>query len=365
MSKTKLLIVDDERLYINVLVELLQDDFELIIAKDGEQAWNRLQVNPLPELILLDWLMPGEDGLKVCSRIKAEPRLQDIPIIFLTVKSEVEDEISGFACGAVDYIRKPISPPVVRARIQTHLELKQARAQLQHSNQQLQALNQALEVRVSERTQELENTKDVAIYCMASLAETRDNETGYHIRRTQHYVKRLAELWRDLPGNAERLSDDDIELLFKSAPLHDIGKVGVPDRILLKPAKLDAEEWQEMKQHSVYGYEAIVRAERELGTSSFLGFAKDIAHYHHEKWDGSGYPAGLKGEQIPLSGRLMAIADVFDALISKRVYKDAFPIEQAVEMIREKRGTHFDPVLVDEFLNHIKDFQAIAEHYAD
>lgn len=365
MKRAKILIVDDERLYINVLVELLQDDYELIIAKDGAQALQRLEDEHLPDLILLDWLMPGEDGLQTCQRIKADPRSAEIPIIFLTIKSEVEDEISGFSCGAIDYIRKPISPPVVRARIQTHLQLQQMRAALESRNEDLQHWNLNLEQAVQERTEELEKTKDVAIHCMASLAETRDNETGFHIRRTQNYVRLLAQLWRELPGNHDKLSDKQIALLYKSAPLHDIGKVGVPDRILLKPGKLDAEEWQEMKKHPLYGYEAIVRAEQELGTSSFLTYAKEIAKYHHEQWDGSGYPEGLQGEAIPLSGRLMALADVFDALISKRVYKPAFEFELALEMIRDKRGTHFDPVLVDLFMEHAEQFKAIAEKYAD
>lgn len=357
-EKPKILIVDDERFYISVLVDMLQDDYRVAIAKDGEQALQRLADGQLPDLILLDWLMPGMDGLSVCQKIKATPATADIPVIFLTIKSEIEDEIAGFEAGAVDYIRKPMSPPIVMARISTHLDLLRTR-------KQLQAMNDSLEQAVAQRTRELENTKDVAIYCMASLAETRDNETGYHIRRTQHYVKALAEEWRKLPGNQDLLSDNDISLLFKSAPLHDIGKVGVPDRILLKPGKLDEAEWEEMKMHATYGKEAIDRAEEELGSSTFLTVAKEIAYTHHERWDGSGYPRGLKGPEIPLSGRLMAIADVYDALISRRVYKGPFSHEEAIQNIASERGTHFDPVLVDLLLQNKDRFAAIAAQYAD
>jgi len=258
----------------------------------------------------------------------------------------------------VDYITKPFSPPIVKTRVKTQLALARALEALENRNEEL-------ERRVEERTLEISRTQDVAILCMASLAETRDNETGNHIRRTQHYLKILAEHLKDHPRFHLKLTNETIKLLYKSAPLHDIGKVGVPDRILMKAGSLDAEEWHEMKKHSLYGYTAILKAENALGSSSFLNFAREIAYTHHEKWDGSGYPQGLKADEIPISGRLMAISDVYDALISKRVYKEAFTHETAAEYIREGKGTHFDPDVVDAFFAREAEFIAIAARFSD
>ncbi|HFE48623.1 MAG TPA: two-component system response regulator [Chromatiaceae bacterium] len=357
-KREKILIVDDERFYIDVLVDLLQDDYALVIAKNGAQALERMRDEPPPDLVLLDVILPDMDGYEVCRRIKAENGLPPVPIIFLTVKSDVDDEIRGFELGAVDYIAKPMSPPIVKARVATQLALKRGcEALLKH--------NQLLEERVRERTREIAQTQDVAIFCLASLAETRDNETGNHIRRTQNYVRLLADQLKDKEGFREVLDEDFIELLFKSAPLHDIGKVGVPDHILLKPGPLSRDEWTEMKRHTLYGKQAIERSEEDFGTTTFLHIAKEIAYSHHEKWDGSGYPLGLRGADIPVAGRLMALADVYDALISRRVYKEAFPHEQAVDMIVAERGRHFDPDVTDAFLALRDDFREISLRYAD
>jgi len=358
MDKERVLVVDDEAFYIKVLVELLNPNYQVTLAKSGEQALKLLQAEPLPDLILLDVLMPGLDGYQVCSQIKSDARTKDIPVIFLTVKSEVEDEVTGFQCGACDYIAKPFSPPIVTARVATHLAL-------QNSRKQLKQYSEHLEQRVRERTEAISRTQDMAIFCMTSLAETRDNETGMHIRRTQHYVKVLAEHLRSHEKYSNVLDDAYIELLFKSAPLHDIGKVGVPDRILLKPGKLNPDEWEEMKKHAEYGKLALDNAEREYGGSSFLSMAKDIAYSHHERWDGKGYPLGLVAEAIPLSARLMAIADCYDALISKRVYKEAFSYEDASDIIVRGRGTHFDPDMVDAFQALETVFVDIAKRFAD
>ncbi len=357
-KRQRILIVEDQRFYIDVLVRLLRDEYELIIAKHAEEALRRLAEDAPPDLILLDILMPDMDGYELCRRIKKMPDLEAVPVIFLTVKRDVDDEIRGFQLGAVDYITKPMSPPIVKARVKTHLDLKRGRERLSRYNQEL-------EERVRERTHEVTRTQDVAIFCLASLAETRDNETGNHIRRTQHYIRLLAEYLKDHPGFRHALSEGAIELLFKSAPLHDIGKVGVPDRILHKPAPLDAAEWEEMKRHTHYGREAIERAEETLGTTNFLHVAKEIAYTHHEKWDGGGYPRGLRGEEIPVAGRLMALADVYDALISKRVYKEPIPHPRAVEMILAERGRHFDPVVCDAFARLSDEFLAISLRYAD
>jgi len=355
-----ILIVDDEPVNLVVLTNLLKTDYRVIAARSGEQAIARARGEIKPDLILLDIMMPGMDGYVVCSELKSHDATRDIPVVFVTAMNDELDETKGLEAGAIDYITKPISPTIVSARVRNHLALKAAQDQL--ANQ-----NQILEERVAERTRELVQAQDITIMALASLAETRDNETGNHIRRTQHYVRVLAQELRNQDKYVDELTDDNIELLFKSAPLHDIGKVGIPDSILLKPGKLTDDEFRVMKNHPALGNEAIVSAEAELGVKEtpFLRYAREISEYHHEKWDGSGYPHGLSGEDIPLSGRLMALADVYDALISKRVYKPAFSHDKAKGIILEGRGTHFDPQVLDAFLAREQDFVEIAEKYKD
>jgi len=364
-AEPSVLIVDDERVNVDLMVDLLKSDYRTLVATNGEQALRRARSEPRPDIVLLDVMMPGMDGHAVCRELKADPATRDIPVIFVTAMSEVGNETTGFALGAVDYITKPISPPIVQARVKAHLENKHARDFIEDRNRVLQGM-------VLERTRELVATQDATILSMATLAETRDPETGHHIRRTQGYVRALAEKLRDHPRFRDHLDDRVIDLLFKSAPLHDIGKVGVPDRILLKPGPLTAEEWVVMKQHTVFGHEAIVATEKVLAASgispeaaSFLRFAREIAKSHHEKWDGSGYPEGLRGDAIPFAARLMALADVYDALISKRVYKPAFTHEQAVVEIGAGRGSHFDADVVDAFTALDVAFPTIARSYAE
>jgi len=332
--------------------------YALSSAAHGVEALQKVQSDQ-PDLILLDVMMPQMDGYEVCRRLKADPATREIPVIFLTAKTQVEDESRGFEVGCVDYITKPISPPIVLARLRTHLALKAAADFLRDKNEYLAA-------EVARRTKQISIVQDVTIMAMASLAETRDQETGNHIRRTQHYVRLLALELRKQPKFAAVLDDSTIELLFKSAPLHDIGKVGIPDAILLKPGKLTPEEFEVMKTHTTLGRDAIVAAEALLDEPvSFLEYAREIAYSHQEKWDGTGYPEGLAGERIPLSALLMAVADFYDALISRRVYKPTFPHEKAVEIIREGRGKHFDPEVVDGFLAIQEACRAIAARYAD
>ena len=303
--------------------------------------------------------MPHMDGYEVCRRLKAEPATRDIPVIFLTARSEPDDERAGLALGAVDYISKPISPPILLARVNTHLALKA-------TSDFLRDKSVYLEREVAMRTLEVQAIQDVTIMAMTSLAETRDNETGNHIRRTQLYVKTLAERLRHHPRFEHLLNDRMIELLYKSAPLHDIGKIGIPDSILLKPGKLTVEEFEIMKTHTTLGRSAIEDAERRLGMRvAFLSVSKEIAYSHQEKWDGSGYPEGLAGDAIPVSARLMAVADVYDALISKRVYKPAFSHDQACGTIVRGKGNHFDPDMVDAFVDIAEDFRCIAQKYPD
>ncbi len=354
-----ILVVDDTPDNLLLMANLLKDSYTVKAANNGEKALRIARDAPPPDLILLDIMMPGMTGHEVAQALQGDPATRDIPIIFLTAMASSEDETHGLELGAADYITKPISPPVVLARVRTQLKVKDAADFLRDKNEYL-------EQDVQRRTRELGAIQDVTIHAMASLAETRDNETGNHIRRTQHYVKVLAEHLSEHPRFRAFLDPDTIKLLFKSAPLHDIGKIGIPDRILLKPGRFEPEEFEIMKTHTTLGRDAIAHAEQQLGMDvDFLRLAKEIAYSHQEKWDGSGYPEGLAGDAIPISARLMAVADVYDALISRRVYKEGMPHEKAVQIIAEGRGSHFDPDVCDAFLANLPAFQQIAARYAD
>ena len=354
-----ILVVDDTPDNLLLMANLLKDSYTVKAANNGEKALRIARDAPPPDLILLDIMMPGMTGHEVAQALQGDPATRDIPIIFLTAMASSEDESHGLELGAADYITKPISPPVVLARVRTQLKVKDAADFLRDKNEYL-------EQEVQRRTRELGAIQDVTTHAMASLAETRDNETGNHIRRTQHYVKVLAEHLSEHPRFRAFLDPDTIKLLFKSAPLHDIGKIGIPDRILLKPGRFEPEEFEIMKTHTTLGRDAIAHAEQQLGMDvDFLRLAKEIAYSHQEKWDGSGYPEGLAGDAIPISARLMAVADVYDALISRRVYKEGMPHEKAVQIIAEGRGSHFDPDVCDAFLANLPAFQQIAARYAD
>jgi putative two-component system response regulator len=358
-AKARILVVDDSPDNLELLQGLLHDHYDLMLANDGASALALATSEMQPDLILLDIMMPGIDGYEVCQRLKGNALTQHIPVVFLTARSDEVDERRGFDLGAVDYITKPIRGAVLRARVRTHLTVKAAADFLRDKTV-------FLEAEVARRTREVMAIQDVTTLAMASLAETRDADTGNHIRRTQRYVKVLAWKLSTHPRFAVVLTPQAIGLLYKSAPLHDIGKAGIPDRILLKPGKLTGEEFEIMKTHTTLGRNAILHAEREMGVEvEFLTFAKEIAYSHQEKWDGSGYPEGLAGEQIPVSARLMAVADVYDALISRRVYRDAMPHAEAVRIIAHTRGKHFDPDVVDAFLEVQDNFQAIAIAYSD
>ncbi|MBK1682454.1 two-component system response regulator [Rhodoferax fermentans] len=357
--KATVLVVDDTPDNLSLVSGLLRDDYIVRVANNGEKALRIASSEQPPDLILLDIMMPGMDGYEVCQRLKADPKARDIRVIFLTAKAEIEDERKGFELGAVDYITKPISPPILQERVKTHLALKA-------SSDFLRDKSAYLEQEVARRTAEVMAIQDVTILALASLAETRDTDTGNHIRRTQYYVQALALQLRQHPRFARYLTEANITMLFKSAPLHDIGKVGIPDRILLKPGGFEPHELEIMKSHTTLGFEAIEHAEKALGiTVDFLRTAKEIALSHQEKWDGSGYPQGLVGDAIPISARLMALADVYDALISRRVYKAGMSHAQAVELILAGRATHFDPDVVDAFVAVQDAFQAIAARFVD
>ena len=353
------LVIDDNTEIISIINGLLKNVYRIVAANCGEKGLLLADRDPKPSIILLDVKMPDIDGFEVCKRLKSNPATRDIPVIFLTARNTEMDEEAGFAIGASDYISKPISGPILRARVKTQIEAK-------HAADFVKDKNIFLVAEVSKRSRELEFSQDVTILALASLAETRDNETGNHLRRTQAYIRLLAEDLERHPRFSLKLTPGNIDLIYKSAPLHDIGKVGIPDEILLKPGKLTADEFEIMKTHTTLGLEAIEKTERVIGRSApFLAFAKEIAGSHQEKWDGSGYPKGLAGESIPISARLMAVADVYDALVSVRPYKEPFSHTQACNLISEGRGKNFDPDIVDAFLKINSKFEDIAQKYSD
>ncbi len=357
MSEETILIVDDEPTNLTVLNQTLSDSYRVRAANSGVRALQVVGTEPRPDLILLDIMMPGMDGYLVLEKLKADPLTRDIPVIFFTAMEEAADEEKGLEMGVVDYITKPIRPAILLARVKAHLTLKKARDFLRDKNAYLEA-------EVARRMEENQVMQDVSIRALAHLAEIRDHDTGDHIIRTQAYVLLLAKYLRGHPRFKSTLTDHFISQLAKSAPLHDIGKVGIPDYILLKPGKLSDQEWEIMKTHSELGAQAIEQAENDVDQPvEFLTLAKEIAHWHHERWDGSGYPDGLAGDDIPISARLMALADKFDALITRRVYKKPMPFDTARRIIIEGHGRQFDPDVTDAFMECFDEFTAIAIKY--
>ncbi|VVP60552.1 HD-GYP domain-containing protein [Pseudomonas fluorescens] len=358
IQKPTVLVVDDEPFNLKLVSWLLREHCHVQIANGGAQALQIIE-RTLPDLILLDVLMPEMDGHEVCRRIKEDPKTREVPILFLSSKSLDGDTCLGLDLGASDFLSKPINPPVLLARVKAQLRLKAA-------SDVLRLQNTSLDREVSANKRELQTNHDVTILALMSLAMTRDTETGNHLRRTQHYVRALAEQLRHHPRFSNELNEQNIEMMFKSAPLHDIGKVGIPDHILLKPGRFEPAEFEIMKTHTLLGYQSLVQAEEILGTEvPFLRIAKEIALSHHEKWDGSGYPNGLIGDEIPISARMMAVADVYDAVISRRVYKASMPHETAAQIIFEGSGKHFDPDVVNAFKILEATFVQIAARYAD
>jgi len=356
-----LLLVDDAPESLTVLGEILMPHYRVRAVNSGERALAAAASEPRPDLILLDVMMPGLDGYEVIARLHANPDTRDIPVIFITVLDASEGEARGLALGAADYITKPVLPDIVLARVRGQIDLKEARDRMTDQNAWLEA-------EVKRRMRQNQLIQDVSMRALASLAEARDVATGKHILRTQGYVNVLALELAKLPKYATTLTHEAIETYTKAAALHDIGKVGIPDCVLLKSGRHTHEEWEIMKTHAKIGADAIWRAiqdEKDHACLEFLHIAMDVARYHHEKWDGSGYPEGLRGEAIPLSARLMALADAFDALLVERVYKLAFTIEKTTEIILGGRGKYFDPDVVDAFVARLDDFRAIAARHAN
>jgi putative two-component system response regulator len=360
ISKATILVIDNDADNLTIISDLLKVHCKAVIAaRDGEEALKMVQTDSPCSLILLSINLPKLHGYDLCRLIKADPGRCDISIILLTEQNDVVDDY-GLEIGAVDYITKPINPALVLARVKTHLEMKGMK-------DALQVQSTFLERQTHKRTAELMATQNAAIHIMAYMAETRDNVSGNHIYRIENYIKLLAQKLRFHPRFADLLNtDNNIELLSKTATLHDIGSIGVPERIILKPGRLTAEEFEIMKTHTSRGLNFILQAKGELGIElPFLKFAKEIVYSHHERWDGSGYPEGLAGDAIPISARLMAIADVYDALISRRVYKPPMTHDQAVKTIIEGKGKQFDPYMADAFNEIHSEIQRISWDFAD
>jgi len=351
----KLLIVDDSKTDSMMLSNMLKD-YDLRTACDGVEAMEMLEREQDIDIMILDINMPRMNGFEVLEAIHKNPKYHGIATLILTNYDEIDNEIRGLELGAVDYIRKPLNLRSLLKRIDLHSSLKSTQKALEQHNF-------ILENAVQERTRELNLTRDVTIQALVGLLEIRDIESSNHTRRTQWMMKALCEHLRTVPPFNDVLTDAYISELFSTAPLHDIGKVGIPDHILLKPGKLTPEEFEIMKKHTTYGVDALKLAGHGSTTLSFIRTALEIVGTHHEKFDGSGYPSGLSGKSIPLSGRLMAIIDVYDALVSQRVYKPAFPHQTAMEIIGGERGKHFDPGLVDAFFEIETEIQSIAERF--
>jgi putative two-component system response regulator len=324
-NKPLILAVDDEASNLQLLRQILQDHYRLLFAKDGARALE-LANKERPDLVLLDVMMPGMSGYEVCAALKANPLTAPIPVIFVTALSDTADELEGFEAGAVDYITKPVSPPVVRARVRTHLSLV--------------------------RLEELKASRLAIVQRLGLAAEYKDNETGLHVIRMSHFSQIL--------GLAAGMSEQEADDLLHAAPMHDVGKIGIPDRILQKAGPLDADEWKVMQSHAAIGAEII----GEHG-DGMLALAREIALTHHEKYDGSGYPAGLAGDAIPLTGRIVAIADVFDALTSVRPYKRAWTEAEAIDHMVQQKGKHFDPALIDLFVAQLPAIRSVRERWAE
>jgi putative two-component system response regulator len=374
LPQATLLVVDDEPLNVSLLSQLLRPEFRVLGALSGPSAL-ALLASEQPDLILLDVMMPGMDGYAVLKQLRGAEATAEIPVIFVTALGAEFDEEHGLALGAADYIIKPIKPAVLLARVRAQLALRQ-------SQQQLQRQNSWLETELSRRTREGLLAQDLLLCSMAALAETRDDDTGHHIQRTRSYVELLARALQGAPAHATDLAEAQLQRIVNAAPMHDLGKIGIPDQILLKPGRLTPEEFEVMKTHARIGGDAIAHAlaaararqgvsgagssaDAEPESVRLLEVARDIAHSHHEHWDGRGYPDGLQGQAIPLPARLMAVADVFDALTTARPYKTAWPLERAIDYIVQGSGKQFDPEVVAAFVACRASVEAVALQWVD
>jgi putative two-component system response regulator len=341
-GKKNVVLVDDNPVNLKLARNTLMEWYNVFTVPSAQKLFQLLE-QTLPDLILLDVVMPEMNGYEAIKNLKDNPRTADIPVIFLTSRTDTISELEGFSLGAIDYISKPFSPQLLLKRVEVHLLLESQKAELKNLNENLQRL-------VVEKTEEVLELQNAVLITMANLVEYRDDVTGGHVERTERFLRILVEematrgIYRDI------LDTWDINLFLQSSRLHDVGKIAIKDSILLKPGPLTREEFEEMKKHTVFGETVIEKIQQNARESIFLTHAKILAGTHHEKWDGTGYPRGMAGSNIPLQGRLMAFVDVYDALVSDRPYKKAFPPEQAVKIISDGCGTQFDPELTTVFL---------------
>lgn len=353
-----IVVVDDMPENLRILLSILNEQgYKVRALPDGKSALQAIRKKP-PDLIILDVMMPEMNGYEVCRHLKNDGELKEIPVIFISAVSEVFDKTEAFRLGGVDYITKPFQVPEVLARVGTHLKISSLQKQLKYQNNNLKNI-------VDEQVREISNGHIAAIAAITGLAEFRDEDTGKHIQRTQTFCRLLAGKLSRYKDFAVTIDDGFINNIYNASPLHDIGKVAIADAILLKPEKLTMDEFEIMKSHTVIGANYITKAAVQLTHNSFLVMGHDIARWHHEKWDGTGYPDGLKGEAIPLSARIMAISDVYDALRSKRVYKDAMPHEESCKIIEKNSGSHFDPRLVKAFKELGHEFKTVRDTMSD
>ncbi|OGR28161.1 MAG: two-component system response regulator [Desulfobacterales bacterium RIFOXYA12_FULL_46_15] len=353
-----IMVVDDTPANLKILQDMLQDSgYRVLAFPSGRMALAAAVKNP-PDLILLDIIMPEMNGFEVCETLKADSILKEIPILFISALTEAADKVRAFSSGGVDYVTKPFHFEEVRARVKTHLKLRRLQIELEKHNLHLERL-------VEEKIREISDSQMATILAVSKLAESRDDDTGHHIERTRIFCKTLTEKLRLNPRYADSINDAYVENIYHAAPLHDIGKVGIFDNILLKPGKLIPEEFEIIKTHTLIGARALQTAHSKYPKNAFLNMGIAIAHAHHEKWDGSGYPDGLAGEDIPLSSRIMAVADVYDALRSKRPYKDAFSHEKSCGIILEGAEKHFDPAVINAFKDAAPEFAEIRRRMDD
>ena len=346
-------LVDDNPINLNAGKTALQDRYTVVTIPSGDKLLSTLEKTK-PDLILLDVEMPDMSGYDALKKLKANPRTAEIPVIFVTGKSEAADEFLGLSLGAVDYIAKPFSPPLLLKRIELHLLL-------QSQNNELRRFNEKLVTMVEERTNDITMLENAIIVWAAEMVEFRDKETGRHIERVQKYLEILFHAMEKTERYAAELAAWDIDAFLKSASLHDVGKIKIRDDILLKKERLTDEEFETMKLHTSYGKTLLESLQDKVPNQTFLDYAKTLAHLHHERWDGTGYPEHLSGLNIPLQARMMALVDVYESLVSKRAYKKAFTHKEAMGIISEGRGTHFDPDLTDLFMSLYEEFEEATE----
>jgi putative two-component system response regulator len=360
-----ILIVDDRLENIRLLKAFLKKEpYELLTATSGEEALSVISKTP-PDVILLDVVMPGMSGLEVCRHLKEDEETHHIPVIMVTGVTEREANVQALEAGADDFLTKPLDSSLLHARIENSLRSKKLRDRVRKYQKELETYNEKLEEGIQERTAQLQRTQQVTVFSLAKLSESRDEDTGVHLDRMRRYTCAIAEEMATWDRYKDTIDQVFIDQLHMSSPLHDIGKVGIPDEILLKPGKLTYEEFEIMKLHATIGGDTLHAADIEAGSNSFLTMGRDIAYCHHEKWNGAGYPKGLAGETIPLSARITALGDVYDALTTKRPYKDAFSHEKARAIIKKGKGTHFDPDVIEAFVVCEGTFLRISEELGD